>query len=124
MANYSKEGSISLNAFNDVHDTKVTTTYEGACYDTIKDILLMGQFAVKSATKRKFVPVENQARGEGSAKQYVKGQIFIVREGKGNACIDCLVPKDDDLRKDMKAKLMVCTYQGVKPTDVQVRASM
>lgn len=120
MSNFTKKGPMGINAFNGMHDTKVTTTLTIDNYGTLSDILATAKLSVRSALTRMLVPDDKKVLGNDSAEVYKRGQIFVKRATKGTACIDCLVPLSTASVNALKANLATLKFQGEVPTSVSV----
>ena len=47
--------------------------------------------------------------------------IYCERENQGTACIEALVPKDEDAQKSLKTALASKFIGGEKPTNVRIQ---
>ena len=121
MANFTKGLGIKINAKNGKQELEVKTSMPLSAYESIKDVLVAGKVAPVSALERKGVPLDEQVRGNGTSASYKKGLIYCERENQGTACIDALVPKDEDAQKALKTALASKNIGGEKPTSVRIQ---
>lgn len=120
MSNFTLKGAMSVNAFNGMHDTRVSTSLTNDNYNILADILVVAKLSVRSVTSRLYVPDDKIVLGNDSAGIFRRGQIFVKRATKGTACIDCLVPMDAAGVVALKAALATLKFQGEVPTSVNV----
>lgn len=118
MPNFTQGLSMKVNAKNGKQEIEVTTTMSAASYEAVKDVLVAGKVAPVSVVDRKGVPLDEQVRGNGTTASYKKGSIFLERENQGTACIEALIPKDEDAQKALKTSLASKLVGGEKPTKV------
>ena len=121
MANYTKALGSKINGKNGKQEIEINTSMPISAYESIKDVLVAGKIAPVSALERKGVPIDEQVRGTGTAASYKKGLIYCERENQGTACIEALVPKDEDAQKTLKSTLASKTIGGEKPTNVRIQ---
>ena len=121
MANFTKGLGIKINAKNGKQELEVKTSMPASAYESIKDVLVSGKLAPVSIVDRKGVPIDEQVRGTGTTASYKKGLIYCERENQGTACIEALVPKDEDAQKTLKSTLASKTIGGEKPTNVRIQ---
>lgn len=100
-------------------EIEVNTTLPVGVYEGIKEVLTAGKIGCVSALDRKGIPLDEQVRGNGTAASYKKGLIYLERENQGTACIDGLIPKDEDAQKTLKTALASKLIGGEKPSNVR-----
>lgn len=116
--NFSKSLASKIIGKNGTAELEVNTSISAANYEGVKAILTAGKVACVSALDRKGIPLDEQVRGIGTTASYKKGNIFLVRENQGTACIEGLIPKDVDAQATLKTKLAACLIGGEKATSI------
>lgn len=120
MAEFTKEIGMNLEGFNGMHDTKVVTTFGISTYETVAGIMEKAKLSVRKVTSRKAVPDDKIILGAGTNKVFKKANVFITRETKGTACVNCLAPLDQADVVAFKAKLALLKFQGEVPKNITI----
>lgn len=118
MPNYSQELAMKVHTINGDRKIEVDTTLKASAYEAVKNVLKIGGLSAKGIVHRKGVPLDQQVRGTGTAASFKKGLIYLVRDNQGTACIEGLIPKDEDKQAVLKTALMSLNFGGEKPTNV------
>lgn len=118
MPNYSQELAMKVHTINGDRKIEVDTTLKASAYEAVKKVLKIGGLSATGIVHRKGVPLDQQVRGTGTAASFKKGLIYLVRDNQGTACIEGLIPKDEDKQAVLKTALMSLNFGGEKPTNV------
>lgn len=118
MANFTQYGGIRIHGANANVKVQIDSTMNVNAYSAISDVLAKGGISTVSCLDRRVIPADKIIRGNGTTAEYRKGLIYLQRENSGTACIEGLIPKDDDKKAALKTALMSKTFGGEKPTSV------